>query len=492
MMDSGKKLFQTLIEACDRECLFLEQPQKTLFEMPNPLFSQRHRLNLLKTQRMKFQASLDNNLFPGFSFDIQFGDIIANGGFDIVIGNPPWYSLHTMPDESQKILRTLYKTAVPKPGTKSQAADISALFVEKAIQCTRQNGFVSMLIPNKLFHAPSYENFRNHISTHASIVQTKDWSNEKLNAFAAATYPASLLLQKTNTPNGSLNLSIDEPELKTLDEIQAHIGDSYTVKRGICTVANDIFLAPYDVGTRHDELRFQCSDSKIPVDPEIVHPILRGADISAFHAESQECMIFTHHWQIPSRPLTKLPQKTESWLSHHSSRLAARKGIGKRPIHALFGCSDSLRSMKVVWKDISHDLEACFIKDPWILPLNTVYYIPVSSEDEGFLLAAWLNSSMARHFCRSYAEYARNNYRRYFAWVIEKLPWFVHSRCEDNHPHIQKIIDLSRQCHQTPHAGIPAIQTQIDAHLEHCLNAYLRHNPRTKPSNSLPFDQCVG
>ena len=349
-----------------------------------------------------------------------------------------------------------------------------------------------MLIPNKLFHAPSYENFRNHISTHASIIKTKDWSNEKLNAFAAETYPALLLLQKTDTPSGSFAFSAPESPCSPFDEVQCHLGDRYTVKRGICTGANEIFLAPYDKDGPHDELKFQCCDDCIPVDPEIVHPILRGADIKAYRADSSECMIFTHQWQFPSLPLTKLPQKTGSWLSHHSSRLAARKGIGKRPIHALFGCSDTLRSMKVVWKDISRDLEACFIKDPWILPLNTVYYIPVNTEDEGYLLTAWLNSTMARQFCRSNAEYAQNNYRRYFAWVVEKLPFFIHSPHEEARPHIRKIIDLSRQCHQLQSNDIRSIQTQIDTHLDHCLDVYLRYHPCPKRSNCLPFDKLHG
>lgn len=489
MMESGQKLFKTLIEACDRECLFLEQPQKTLFEKSYFSTSQRHRLNLLKEQRVKLQTCIDNHMFPGFSFDLHFSDILANGGFDIVIGNPPWYSIHTMTEENQKILRILYKTAVPKPGTKSQSSDISSLFVEKAIQCTRQNGFISMLVPNKLFRAPSYANFRNYISTHTSIVKTKDWSNEKLNTFAAAAYPASILLKKSNTQKGMINFAETEPESTLLDKVKIRIGDHYAVKRGICTGANEIFLAPYDINNMQDELKFKCSEHTIPIDSEIIHPILRGANINSYHADSKECMIFTHQWQTPSRPLTVLPQKTSTWLSHHSSRLAARKGIGKRPIHALFGCSDTLRSMKVVWKDISRDLEACFIKDPWILPLNTVYYIPVTTEDEGYLLTAWLNSKMARQFCRSKAEYAQNNYRRYFAWVIENLPIFVYAKIEENFSCIQKIIALSRQCHQMPSINIRSIQNEIDSHLDHCLNTYLRTKPYVKQPNTLPFDK---
>ncbi len=479
---SGKTLLQTYIDACDQECRILEKPVPSLFES-TPVLSriQRQRLITLKQQREKLMNCIQNEVTPGFCFDLHFSDIVEDGGFDIVLGNPPWYSLHTMPNETQQVLKTLYQTASPIKGSGSQASDISALFVEKALQCVRTNGLVAMLIPNKLFHAPSYENFRKHITTNSHILHIKDWSNEAFNAFDATTYPASIILKKTSVSTGLQQVTsheqssiFQEKSSTPLDNVQTSISHKFIIKRGLCTGANNIFVAEktgIEQGCDLSFLKFPQIPSPILIETELIHPVLRGANLSAFQAIPTDSIIFTHNSNEPALPLTNLPKHAQHWFSQNKTTLTHRKGLGKHPFHALFGCSNHLRSMKVVWKDISYNLEACFIKDPEILPLNTVYYIPVETETQGYLLAAYLNSSMARKYCRNHAESARGDYRRYFAWVIGKLPWFLDQLPQNANCHLEKIIALSKACpHATPDS-LKDYQQQIDELLELCLKS---------------------
>lgn len=88
---------------------------------------------------------------------IEFPEAIdgegAFKGFDIIIGNPPYINLQGMADESfvyshmkrrneEGFQDKTYKTLVPR-------ADIYALFVERAMQLLRKDGYLSFIMPNK-------------------------------------------------------------------------------------------------------------------------------------------------------------------------------------------------------------------------------------------------------------------------------------------------------------------------------------------------------
>ena len=497
MHQTGQKLFQMFVDACEHEFHIIEMNSRSLFgQKQSPSFAQRQRLQILNNHRQKLNTCLDSNQLPGFSFDIHFGDILSNGGFDIILGNPPWYSLHTLPEESQVVLRNLYKTALPVPGTHAQSTDISALFIEKSLQCLSNSGILNMLIPNKLFSAPSYEAFRNYLRSHATIIQLKDWSNAKYNAFAAATYPASLMLKRENSDAlaniPDLNHAEESshspvPFMQHLSPNTRKISDAFTIKRGVCTGANHIFIGscqntvnPKDQNTA---ILFGHLQDAVPIESELIYPALRGANIQAYSFQTPQCLLFTHQWNNPASPLLQLPSAAHAWIAKHHNILKERKGLGTKPVHSLFGTSEYLSQMKVVWRDISQELNACFIRDPKVIPVNTVYYIPVQTEDEGYLLSAYLNSSVVRAFCRYHAEHARNDYRRYFAWVIGKLPWFLDM---ETYPReTERIIELSKASHKAQQHQLTELQNQIDKQIEACLSQPSQHT-RIKPQRSLP------
>ncbi len=464
IISTEKHLFTECLNAYKTEYTNIQNNARSLFDDSIiTSLEQKKRLSFLKDQLSKLKKCINSNQIPGFSFNVHFSDIIEHGGFDIVLGNPPWFPIHTMPYDIQEALKILYKSASHPSGNSSQAPDISSLFIERALQCTKSNGLVNMLVPNKLFFAPSYASFRNYIQNNAQIINAKDWSNEKHNAFAAATYPAALMLKKS-APNQHPQYSSFEylrqparPDKSSrftpIKNAKYHnIGSVFSVKRGICTGANALFIAKpdyIDQSSNHDAhqlLRFSTEISSTPIETDLIHPVIRGSDLASFEFHTPQNIVFTHDWNAPLKPLTSLPPLANQWFSKHIDILSSRKSIGRKPVYSIFGASPHLKSMKVVWRDISKNLEACFINDINVIPLNTVYYIPVPSENIGYLLSAYLNSNKVRDFCRNTAEHAQNDYRRYFAWVIEKIPWIFTSDSYDS-KHISELIRLSKLAH---------------------------------------------
>lgn len=493
MTSAGLEMFREFANALDAECKEIENAGRTLFSgVPAVSFSERRRLDVLRGHRQKLDQAIRSGTLPGFSYDLDFKEILENGGFDMVLGNPPWFSLHTMPEEKQRVLKALYETATGCVGAKLQSADVSALFVEKAIHCVRENGIVTMLVPNKLFHAPSYEKFRKFITSQTVVLKRHDWTNDRSNAFEAATYPASVSMLRTTALETQLESLERQSEREILSGYRVtKMSERFAIRRGICTGANDIFLSK-SVSAAADGLSMMefraLPGNLVPIESDLVHPVLRGSDISAYRAESSEKMLFTHERNAPGLPMRNLPKHAGEWIQRNAEKLRARACMGHKPLHTLFGCNSDLCRLKVVWRDISRNLEACMCQDTEMMPLNTVYYIPVEDEDLGYLVAAWLNSSVARESCRNRAEYAQNDYRRYFAWVVGDLPWIFDTsdgfisqkKCE--------IIALSKNMHA--HAvDIEAAQAQIDQHIQMCIERY-RQTARRKKSGTLAELMC--
>lgn len=409
---------------------------------------------------------------PGFSYDIHFGDIIEKGGFDIVIGNPPWFSLHRMPLESRRLLQSLYKTARGMRGAKAQSMDISAVFVEKSLQCVRPKGIVSMLVPNKLFYAPSYVRFRNYANEHAELLEIKDLSGQK-DMFDASTYPASLILKK---PFGASRRAPikwpSDPTDKcpsTFRNIRCRMGDRFVIKRGICTGANHIYIGEV-IEQKPDVSIVQFGTGETAeIENELLHPVIRGSALKAYDYVKTETIVFTHEFRNPEKPVKLLPPHALMWFDGHAQVLGNRSNVRRNHAYGLCGCSSHLKSPKVVWRDISEKLEACFVQDPECIPINTIYYIPVDDENTGYLLAAYLNSSMVRDWCYARAAHAQNGYRRYFAWVIEDLPYLMHAPDEPQKQILAQIVELSKQCHLLDCGERENLQLQIDR----CFELYL-------------------
>src|SRR5204863_7834633 len=95
-----------------------------------------------------------------FSFSAHFSDLAATGGFDIVVGNPPWVRVHRIAESSRQRLKqdfTVYRRAAWQSGAESAGAgrgfaaqvDLAALFVERAWDLLRPGGTMAYLVPSR-------------------------------------------------------------------------------------------------------------------------------------------------------------------------------------------------------------------------------------------------------------------------------------------------------------------------------------------------------
>lgn len=97
-----------------------------------------------------------------FNWEDKFPNIMANGGFDVVIGNPPWVSLsgkHKSLDLSQQELQYLSDTF----HSSTYAPNLYEVFIWRALGLLKDGGLFSFIVPDRLATNQQFTKLREHI-----------------------------------------------------------------------------------------------------------------------------------------------------------------------------------------------------------------------------------------------------------------------------------------------------------------------------------------
>lgn len=98
-----------------------------------------------------------------FSWENEFPDVFKNGGFDIVIGNPPYVNIVNIEDkEYRDYLKKTYSTFKNK-------CDLYSMFIEKSISICNNHGELGFIFPNSWMGTSSFSEFRKHIAKEITI-----------------------------------------------------------------------------------------------------------------------------------------------------------------------------------------------------------------------------------------------------------------------------------------------------------------------------------
>lgn len=162
--------------------------------------------------RSRIEALRGGAALP-FAFATHFGDVDDAGGFDLVLGNPPWVRPHAVPIVDRERLRRdfavcrhgawLRGATVGRsgPGFGTQV-DMAAMFVERALTVARPHGIVALLLPAKLWQCLAGGGVRSLILDRASLLRIEDWSGAR-RAFNAAVYPSLLVVRRVAQPGSN-------------------------------------------------------------------------------------------------------------------------------------------------------------------------------------------------------------------------------------------------------------------------------------------------
>jgi type I restriction-modification system DNA methylase subunit len=143
----------------------------------------RYRLPDLKNNIKEGNSLVDDSSVDtkyAFIWKDQFKSIMDNGGFDIIIGNPP-YSFTRDADFTSLVKEYATKTyfsgldSVSKSHARqSGKINLYSLFLIKGIQLLADDGVLGFIIPNNLLRTTTYDIVRKYILDNCKILQIVD------------------------------------------------------------------------------------------------------------------------------------------------------------------------------------------------------------------------------------------------------------------------------------------------------------------------------
>jgi len=99
-----------------------------------------------------------------FDWDVQFAEIMKAGGFDAVIGNPPYIPIETM-EEGE---RSYYQSAYPQVARKF---DTSIVFILRALRLAKSSGFVGYISSVTWETGENFSILRKHMFTEHGVCE---------------------------------------------------------------------------------------------------------------------------------------------------------------------------------------------------------------------------------------------------------------------------------------------------------------------------------
>ena len=142
-----------------------------------------------------------------FVWQNEFPEIFKNGGFDVVIGNPPYVDNRGFNKSTLNYLFNKYTNSFQKSGTdkyKTTKLNLIAPFIELNDKILRFKGVVSYIFHKNIFKTNGYTAIRKYILEHYYIELLTDWGAGQFLDVVAET--ATFTLKKLKEPNQNIHV----------------------------------------------------------------------------------------------------------------------------------------------------------------------------------------------------------------------------------------------------------------------------------------------
>jgi hypothetical protein len=395
----------------------------------------------LSQSRQRLHELQDRTERPYFLWHLFFKDVFEQGGFDIVIGNPPYIQLQNEGGYLSKLFEG------EKFETFERTGDIYALFYEQGFKCLKSQGVLCYITSNKWMRAGYGESLRKFFAEKTNPITLIDFAGQKI--FDNATVDTNILIAQKSANQGKTKACLVKSQWP--DSLHTHIthhqadcrfqtSDSWVILspieqrirekierigtplkdwdiniyRGILTGYNEAFIID---GKKKDELI--AADAK---SAEIIRPILRGRDIKRYGYEFADLWIINTHNGIKEKGIKPVQIEDYPAIKNHldmfASELKKRADKGETPYN-LRNCAymDDFFSEKITWGNLNLEASYCLAEEGMFINAPCAMIVPANK----YLLAV-LNSKLADYYIRGLGVTRNGGYFEYKPMFIERLP----------------------------------------------------------------------
>lgn len=398
-----------------------------------------HRLQNLEATIRDGNSLINDPAFSDRPFDwtTAFPEVAARGGFDVVIGNPPYVRMeHLKP--IKPYLSEHYVVA-------DDRTDLYAYFFEKGVQILKSGGRLGYISSSTFFKTGSGENLRTFLGDGVGIEDVIDFGDVQVFE-GVTTYPAILTLKKGESGDEGalrfLGVTDKAPEdlgrdfaRRATTMPRARLGkgswqfedDALAALRAKITVGRktlgEVYGAPlYGIKTGLNEafvIDRATRDRLVARDPksaDLLKPFLKGENIKRWRIESDDLYLINtpkgqvdieaypavRDWLAPFREALEKRATDQRWWELQQGQLAYQA---------------ALQSPKIAYQDITATNPFALDSGGSLLA-NTCYFLPTNDK----ALLGLLNSKLAWFFLTAITNIARGGYLRLRTEFVEQLP----------------------------------------------------------------------
>lgn len=384
-----------------------------------------------------------------FNWQEQFPKVFEKGGFDVVIGNPPYVRVQNLDYATIDFLKDNYVTALKR-------IDISLCFIERSKKLIKDGGITSFITSNQFLTTEYGQAMRRYLLSEYYLTECLDFGD--LPVFEdALTYVSIFSFSKSKrdcfnycrVPDMKTAISGDYQgwkiiELADLDEkswnlqnyakrniykniessgkLIENIGNAWY---GIVTGADDVFI--------FDRMDYESSN----IEKDLFLPLLRAQSCSRFFCQNAEkYVLYPYQYKDGNTVLMTESELQEhypkgwQYLLNHKSELEKRKDsrstfVGRDDWYCLtrFGQLSTFKQPKIVTPGEVREHKFCIDESKAGYSGARVFGIVIDDENYNIkYVLCLLNSKLIRSYIQSYASLKAGGYYSYSSNVLNKIP----------------------------------------------------------------------
>lgn len=384
-----------------------------------------------------------------FDWKKEFPDVFEKGGFDVVIGNPPYVRVQQLDYKITDCLKTNYKTALKR-------IDMSLCFIEKSRELIKDNGITAFITSNQFLTTEYGQSMRQFLLKDYFITKTVDFGD--LPIFTdAMTYVSIFLFSRQKQTSfeyyhidefeKASKLDLGEPQVVELSnlsdanwnlqkveyqnlfdkmaESSVLLGDIGNAGTGLFTGLDDVLMFSKTELERHD------------FEPECLLPVLRAENCNKyFCAEPEKFVIYPYKYEngkttiLTELELSQKFPKTYKYLLENKVALGKRKDSRKTFADRLdwytltrFGQKNIFEKQKIVSPGEVKNHKFCIDNSKAGFSCARVFGITIDDNtyDIKYVLCI-LNSNLMKAFLQSVSSLKAGGYYSYSSNILNRAP----------------------------------------------------------------------
>ncbi len=448
-----------------------------------------------------------------FDWKSEFSDIMQSGGFDVIIGNPPYIRIQVL-KEWAPLEVEFYKVQYSSAGKGNY--DIYVVFFEKGLSLLNQKGKLGYIAPHKFFNAKYGESLRNLLSKGKYVSHIVHFGHQQVFS-GATTYTCLLFLDKTGSKecqfvkvddltkwrgenqategmiaaekitNAEWNFIVGRgsrlfEQLRKMPNKLQNIADR--MAQGIRTSANDIYVLDI-VSTEGNIIEAYSKQlaRNVEIESKLVSLFLQGREIKPYRIlPSGKIVIIPYQIDkgvtrfIPEKEIEENFPKTFTYLLENKRYLENREKGRMRGLnwyaYVYPKNIEVMSAKKILIPDIA-DRASFALDETGEYAFTSGYAITLKDgimESQKYILGL-LNSKVLDFYLKNVSTTLRGGFFRYFTQFIEQLPIyridFSNTNEKARHDQmvglVERMLDLHKQQQDTK---MPQAQTLLKRQIE--------------------------